>query len=115
MYSAATPTSSNRSWTCRACLRSTQNASVGRSSPRFSHSAMMSPVSVGTSIASAKLAFVEVAGDGRDGREVGIARRIDGERREKAVANQIGRGRRDDEVVVIFAQARAPRASPTGR
>ena len=50
-----------------------------------------------------KLVFLEVAGDGRDGRQIGIARRIDRERREKAVADQIGRGRRDDQVVVIFA------------
>ena len=55
-----------------------------------------------------ELSFVKIAGDGLDPGEVGLARRKDFEAREKAIANQIGGGPRDDQVIVVFAETAGP-------
>ncbi|HXS48657.1 MAG TPA: hypothetical protein VN713_00870 [Sphingomicrobium sp.] len=51
---------------------------------------------------------MKIAGDGLDPGAVGLARRKGFEAREKAIANQIGGGRRDDQAIVVFAETAGP-------
>ena len=82
MYSAATPTSTNRSATCWACLRLTQKTKVGRFSPRLSQVSTMSPVMNRAVHRLGKFALVEIAGDRRDDDRSGCSARRRRNRRE---------------------------------